>query len=136
MSNLPNVPISRQFLMFVAVGLAAAAVHYGVLIALVELWDARPVPATLAGYVAGGVVSYALNRRHTYESDRPHEEAGWRFAVVASVGFVLTSIFMYLLHDVAGLHYLLAQVFTTGVVLVWSFLAHRLWTFSPARRRS
>jgi putative flippase GtrA len=125
--------ISRQFSMFVVVGVAAAVIHYGALIALVEIWAVRPVPATLAGYVAGGVVSYALNRRHTYESDRPHEEAGWRFATVAGVGFVLTSIFMYLLHDVAGLHYLFAQVLTTGVVLVWSFLAHRLWTFGAAK---
>ena len=81
--------------------------------------------------MAGGVVSYWLNRRHTYESERPHEEAGWRFAVVAGVGFLLTSVFMYLLHDVAGLHYLLAQVMTTGVVLVWSFAAHKIWTFGP-----
>jgi putative flippase GtrA len=125
--------LHRQFSMFVVVGVAAAVVHYGMLIALVEAWGVRPVPATLAGYVAGGIVSYVLNRRHTYRSDRPHEEAGWRFAVVAGVGFVLTSIFMYLLHDLAGLHYLLAQVLTTGVVLVWSFAAHRFWTFGEGK---
>ncbi len=125
--------LHRQFSMFVVVGVAAAVVHYGLLIALVEIRGVRPVPATLAGYVAGGVVSYVLNRRHTYRSDRPHEEAGWRFAVVAGVGFVLTSVFMYLLHDLAGLHYLLAQVLTTGVVLVWSFVAHRIWTFGAAK---
>lgn len=121
--------VVRQFSTFVLVGVAAAVAHYGVLIALVEVWAVRPVPATLAGYVLGGVVSYVLNRRHTYESDRPHEEAGWRFAVVAGVGFLLTSVFMYALHDRLGLHYLVAQVLTTGVVLVWSFLAHKLWTF-------
>ena len=49
-----------------------------------------PVPATLAGYVAGGVVSYRLNRRHTYASDRPHAEAGWRFARSRCVGFLIT----------------------------------------------
>lgn len=125
--------ISRQFSMFVVVGVAAAVVHYGLLIGLVELAGVRPVPATLAGYVAGGVVSYWLNRRHTYESDRPHEEAGWRFALVAGVGFLLTSLFMYLLHDVAGLHYLLAQLVTTGIVLVWSFLAHRIYTFAAGK---
>jgi putative flippase GtrA len=131
-----RMSLHRQFSMFVVVGVAAAVVHYGVLIALVEMWRIRPVPATLAGYVAGGVVSYALNRRHTYQSDRPHDEAGWRFAVVAGVGFLLTSAFMYLLHDLAGLHYLLAQVVTTGVVLVWSFVAHRLWTFGEAGKAS
>ena len=69
--------LSRQFSAFVMVGLVAAVAHYGLLIALVEGAGWAAVPATLAGYVAGGIVSYLLNRRHTYASDRPHEEAGW-----------------------------------------------------------
>ncbi len=121
--------LSRQFVVFVLVGLAAAVAHFGVLIALVEAGGLSPAPATLAGYVAGGLVSYVLNRRHTYESDRPHAEAGWRFAVVAGVGFLLTYASMTLLHDWLGLHYLLAQVLTTGTVLIWSFLAHKAFTF-------
>lgn len=131
-----HMSISRQFSVFVAVGLAAAVVHYGALIALVEAAAWNPVPATLVGYVAGGVVSYALNRRHTYASDRPHGEAGWRFGVVAGVGFLLTSLCMYALHALGGLHYMLAQVLTTGIVLLWSFLAHRIWTFGKPKVRS
>lgn len=121
--------LSRQFTSFVVVGLAAAIVHFGALIGLVEAAGWAPEPATLAGYVGGGLVSYALNRRHTYASDRPHAEAGWRFALVAGVGFGLTFVFMWALHRWLGLHYLLAQIATTGAVLVWSFLAHKLWTF-------
>ena len=53
--------ILRQFGMFFGVGIAAAIVHYGLLVALVEGAGLEPVPATLAGYVAGGLVSYVLN---------------------------------------------------------------------------
>lgn len=120
---------ARQFSVFALVGLAAAFMHYGVLIVLVELFAWRAVPATLAGYVAGGIVSYVLNRTHTYRSDRPHEEAGWRFALVALAGFGLTWICMSVLHDGFAVQYLLAQLATTGIVLVWSFLAHKFWTF-------
>lgn len=127
-------PLARQFTLFVVVGVAAAVVHFGALIALVEAAGWAPTPATAVGYVAGGVVSYLLNRRHTYASDRPHAEAGWRFTVVAFVGFLLTSASMYALHEQLGVHYLPAQVLTTGAVLVWSFLAHRLWTFAQAPR--
>lgn len=122
--------LSRQFTLFVLVGLAAAIVHFGALVGLVEAAGWAPEPATLVGYVAGGLVSYGLNRRHTYSSDRPHSEGGWRFALVAGIGFGLTYAFMALLHRWLGLHYLLAQLATTGVVLAWSFLAHRAWTFS------
>ena len=119
----------KQFSAFFGAGLAAAAVHYGALIGLVEFFKTPPVPATLAGYVLGGIVSYGLNRRHTYASERPHSEAGWRFAIVAGVGFALTALFMHVFAGRLGLHYIAAQLVTTGIVLVWSFLAHRFWTF-------
>ncbi len=121
--------LGRQFSAFFGVGIAAAIVHYGLLISLVEGYRMEPVRATLVGYVGGGIVSYLLNRSHTYASARPHREAGWRFALVALVGFGLTWAFMALLVRAFGIPYLPAQVVTTGIVLVWSFVAHKLWTF-------
>ncbi len=121
--------LARQFSRFFGVGLAAAAVHYGTLIALVEFAGVAPVPATLAGYVAGGVVSYGLNRRHTYQTERGHFDAGWRFALVAGVGFLFTWGLMHGFVDRLGWPYLPAQIVTTGIVLLWSFGAHKLFTF-------
>jgi putative flippase GtrA len=124
-----KAPLTRQFTAFFGVGVTAAVVHYGVLIGLVEAEGLGPVPATLMGYVAGGLVSYALNRRLTYASDRPHAEAGWRFAAVAAVGFALTGAFMHAFTVWLSIPYLAAQLVTTGIVLFWSFVAHKLWTF-------
>ncbi len=124
--------LARQASAFAGVGVLAAVVHYGLLVALVESGAAGPVPATLAGYVGGGLLSYALNRRHTYRSARPHREAGWRFALVAAVGFCLTGLAMHALTRRLGLPYLPAQLLTTGLVLVWSFAAHKWWTFRGA----
>lgn len=123
----------RQFIAFFGVGLIAAVVHYSVLIGGVELGGLRAVPATLGGYILGGAVSYWLNRRHTYQSDRSHGEAGWRFAIVAGVGFVLTYLLMSLFVDRWSLPYLAAQVVTTGIVLIWSFFAHKYWSFGQPR---
>jgi putative flippase GtrA len=122
--------LTRQFTAFFGVGLAAAVVHYGLLIALVEGADIDPVPATLAGYVAGGLLSYWLNRKHTYESDRPHREATWRFALVALVGFLVTWFLMHAFTVWLDGPYLPSQIITTGVVMLWSFMAHKAWTFA------
>ena len=131
--SAPRGDVPRQVLAFGGAGIAAAIVHYGTLIGLVETGTAPPVPATLAGYLFGGVVSYVLNRRHTYRSDRPHEEAGWRFAVVAAVGFLLTWLLMHVFVDNLAQPYLPAQLLTTALVLVWSFCAHKWWTFADKR---
>ncbi|MCC2106770.1 MAG: GtrA family protein, partial [Hyphomicrobiales bacterium] len=83
-----------QFSAFMLVGVAAMVVHYGLLIGLVQLAQVAPVPATLVGYVGGGLVSYALNRAHVFETERNHADALWRFIGVAGVGFLLTWGFM------------------------------------------
>ena len=123
---------SRQFLRFAAVGVVAAVVHYGTLIALVESGGMAPVAASLVAFVAGGVASYILNRRFTFVSRRSHGHAVPRFATVAGGGFVITGLLMYVLVDHARLPYIPAQLATTGAVLVWTFLLNRHWTFVVA----
>jgi len=120
----------RQFSAFAGVGFVATAVHYGVLTALVEIAGVSAVAAALAGFAAGGVVSYGLSRRRVFRSERRHEEAIWRFAVVVAVGFGLTYLFMSLFVDKCGIPYLPAQAATTGIVMLWNFFAHRTWTFA------
>jgi putative flippase GtrA len=124
------IAVLRQFTTFAGVGFVATAAHYAVLIALVEIAGLPAVAAALCGFVVGGILSYGLNRRHTFRSERPHEEAIWRFAIVAGVGFGLTYLFMSLFVDFGGIPYLPAQAATTGIVMLWGFAAHRAWTFA------
>lgn len=121
---------SRQFASYGVVGLAAAVAHYGALIGLVELGGAAPVPATLAGFVLGAIVSYALNRWLTFDATRTHAEAGWRFALVAFGGFVLTGALMHLFVTRAGLPYLPMQLVTTLIVMVFTFGGHKVFSFA------
>jgi len=122
--------LPRQLSTYALVGVAASLAHYAVLVALVELEAVPPVPAALAGYIVGGVVSYRLNRRHTFGSARPHREASWRFALVALLGFGLTYLLMRLLVEQLGAPYLPAQLLTTILIMFVSFAINRIWTFA------
>ncbi len=124
-----SLGLARQLGSFAGVGALATALHYSVLIGLVQLAGLSPVPAALCGFTLGGVLSYRFNRRHTFGSERPHEEAVWRFALVAGVAFVLTYAFMRVMVESWRVRYLSAQVVTTGIVMVWTFAANKLWTF-------
>lgn len=119
----------RQFRSFFGVGILAAIVHYGLLIFLVEWRKLDAVLATMAGYLAGGLLSYGLNRLLTYEAERGHLEAGWRFALVALIGLGLTTVLMSAFLRLLDWHYLPSQLLTTGIVLLWSFFAHKYWSF-------
>jgi putative flippase GtrA len=119
----------RQLFAYASVGVLATLAHYLLLVGLVEAAYWPPVPATLAGYVVGGVVAYALNRRHTFSSTRAHAEAGWRFAVAAFAGFCATFALMSLFVEVWRAPYLPAQIVTSILAMFMTFAINRAWTF-------
>lgn len=121
---------TRQLLAYVFAGGLTAVAHYGVLVGLVELVHVDPVPATLAGFIVGAVVSYLLNRWMTFDATHSHAQATWRFALIAAGGFVLTWVLMHLFVARFGLPYLPMQFVTTGFVMVFSFLGHKFFSFA------
>ncbi|OQA33836.1 MAG: GtrA-like protein [Betaproteobacteria bacterium ADurb.Bin341] len=119
----------RQFFRFSGVGCVSAVAHYGLLILLVQVAGVDAVIASAAGALLGAVVNYALNYRFTFRSNKAHHESVRKFVVVALVGLGLNTLLMWVLVDGLRAHYLLAQVLTTGLVLIWSFSGNRFWTF-------
>ena len=120
---------TRQLATYASVGVGATLAHYAILIALVEGAGWRAVPATLCGYVVGGLIAYLLNRRHTFASDRPHAEATWRFALVAFVGLLRHLCLDEPLRRSLGAPYLPAQMVTTVLAMFVTFALNRRWTF-------
>jgi len=121
-------PLAQQFLRFAAVGAVATATHYVVLIALKELAHVPLLWATSVGYLAGAVVGYTLNRRYTFEANHKFTHGLAKYVGVGVIGLVLNGAILAALTQM-GLHYLLAQVIATGVVLVWNFCAARFVVF-------
>ncbi len=122
----------RQFVRFTGVGCVSAIGHYGLLILLVQAAGVAAVPASAAGALLGAWINYSLNYRFTFRSSKPHTESVAKFAVVAAVGLLLNTLFMWIGVELLGVHYLLSQIATTALVLVWSFIANRFWTFQVA----
>jgi putative flippase GtrA len=120
----------RQFLMFAVVGAVGTTAHYAVLIALVQTRTATVPIATTCGFAVGALINYVLNYRFTFGSGKRHAEALPKFLLVALSGAVLNYAVMWLLTRETSVHYLLAQLGTTALVLVWNYLLNRGWTFA------
>ncbi|NMG73596.1 GtrA family protein [Aromatoleum diolicum] len=120
---------ARRFLRFAVVGAVGTAAHYALLLALVEGVGVDPVAGSVAGFLLGALVNYTLNRTLVFGSDRAHVEALPRFLAIAGMGLCWNALLMYVLVDVLGVHYFIAQVFTTGLLLGWHYVGNALWTF-------
>jgi putative flippase GtrA len=117
------------FIRYAGIGAIGTAVHYLTLIGLVRGFGTVPVVASTAGFVAGAFVNYALNHKFTFASERMHRVALPRFFAVAAAGLLLNGLVMAAILVIVPVHYLIAQVVATAVVLVTGFLANRRWTF-------
>jgi putative flippase GtrA len=123
---------ARQFTRFAGVGVVGTAAHYAVLIALVERAGIDSVIASTLGFVAGAFVNYCLNRTFTFASPVAFLPGMAKFFVIATLGAVLNAGLMLALVHYARLHYVVAQLLATSVVLVWNFVGNRIWTFAHA----
>lgn len=123
----------RSLLAFLIVGGGATALQYCLTLLFVYGAGMRVVTASAGGYALSALANYWLNAKLTFRSRTAHRIALSRFAVMASMGFVLNYVFLAALLAV-GLSAPVAQVLTTIGVITWNYLISAFWTFRPETR--
>jgi len=124
-----------RFLVFSSVGMVGTAAHYLVLVVLHEILGVHPVMASAVGSIVGAFVNYLLNYHVTFESNASHGSAILKFYLIATIGFLLNIVIMWLMLDHFGMHYIVSQLIATSTVLVWGYSANSLWTFRDTKER-
>lgn len=125
-----------QFTKFLIVGGSCTALQYLCLWLLVHFAQVDPTLASSIGFVLSAVLNFHLNHYFTFGSGAPYARAAASFALVSGIGLLLNAALMKVLTDGLLLHYLLAQVVTTAIVLCWNFGANKWWTYGRPRRQS
>ncbi len=130
-----NPRLVRQFLKFAVVGTIGAAVDFGILIALKELFHVNLYVANTVSFTAAVLSNYLWNSFWTFgDQPKQHGRQLVQFFVVSIVGYFINQAILYFFYDIAGLHvfrfgYLAAKAIATIVVMFWNFAANKLWTF-------
>lgn len=120
----------REFFLYGVVGGLGTAVHYAIMMTLVEVLAVAPVVATGIGCFAGAIVNYLLNHRLTFVSDACHKVALPKFMVVAIIGMVANVWMLYALLELLVIHYMIAQCLVTVLVMCITYTLNKFWTFS------
>lgn len=132
---IPNKTDVKQFILFATLGAVGTAGHFVTLVLLVQFVGMAVIWATTAGFIVGALINYALNYHLTFRSDKAHGETMVKFFIVALVGAGLNMIIMFWGVNILALFYLLVQVVASFVVLLWTFSANKLWTFSECAQQ-
>jgi putative flippase GtrA len=120
---------SPAFARYLAVGVAATAAHWGVLVLAVQAAGIAAWLGSGLGAVVGAQVAFFGNRRFTFAHAGALWPAWWRFMGTALAGGLL-GMAIVAAGVALGLHYLLAQALATGPSVVLTFAVNRHWTFA------
>lgn len=120
----------QQVILFIAVGCAAAATHWGVAVTCVEAFGAAPLLANLVGWLVAFVVSFSGHYRLTFRhSKTPWTIAARRFFFISAAGFIINeSAYAWLLR-VTAVRYDILLALILVVLAFATFITSRLWAF-------
>lgn len=115
---------------FIAVGCTAAAVHFGVVVALVEGLKLAPLLANVAGWLVAFVVSFSGQWLLTFRGrGAPMLQALPRFFVVSLAGFASNEAAYALLLRFSALPYDLSLALVLVGVAVMTYWLSSRWAF-------
>ncbi len=119
-----------MFLRYALVGLAATGVHYALLAALVEFARMEAGLSAAIGSTGGAFAAYAGNRWFTFQSRAAHGRVLPRFVVVAGLAAIVSGLVVWAGTELLKMHYLLAQMVGTALILWLGFELNRRWSFA------
>lgn len=115
---------------FVLVGTAAAAVHWGVVVLLVEHAGWRPLLANVLGWLIAFSVSFSGHYRWTFGNHgAPLLRSAGRFFAVSACGFAINEVAYALLLRWSALRYDLVLAVVLIAVAGGTYVVSRHWAF-------
>ena len=116
-----------QITKFLASGLAATLLHWGVMALLLKAGIAA-IPATAIGALGGMLLNYFAQHRFTFVSQRPHKTVFPRYLLTAACSWALNLLIFWASHS-SGIATAPSQMLATATTTVTNFLTARGFVF-------
>lgn len=131
----PLLRLVLQFGKFGVVGVMATALHFSVVVALVEGFAISPLPANALGYGLAFAVSWFGSSRWTFRGATVVRFAVPRFLCVSLLGLALNQGMNALVIYGIGVHYLAGLAASLVTVPIVTFTLNRAFVFpqTPAQ---
>lgn len=123
------LPLISQLFRFGIVGLTAAAIHFSIVVFLVQHYAMQPLVANVFGFCVAVQMSYWGNRLWTFQHSLAlHRVAFPRLLLVQLINFAANeSLFSFLL--LLHLPYAAALLIVLAILPIFTFTASKLWVF-------
>lgn len=119
----------EQIMRFLLVGVIAAAVHFSMVVLLVQSYHYLPLIANVGGFVVSFQVSYWGHRTWTFSGTEVlHREAYPRLVAVQVVNFAMNESLYYFFLSM-NLPYQVALLIVLAILPAFTFISSKFWVF-------
>lgn len=120
-------PRLMEVFRFVFTGGFCFVVEFLALTALVELFNLPVLVATAIAFLISVAVNYVMCIKWVFPGAKDGN-AGVKatFLLTSGIGFALNELFMWLMHTLLGIHYMIAKVISTLLVMIWNYFTKKL----------
>ena len=123
--------LAVQLLKYGVVGGVSFVVDYGALWLLTEVAGVHHLVSAAIAFILGLTCNYLLSTAWVFGESRLKSTAAefTAFALIGVVGLGLNELIIFLIADVAEVHYMIAKLVSTALVFFWNFFARRFLLF-------
>ena len=118
------------FIKYAFVGCLGTAIDLGSLYLFIDRLHIHLLVATALSFLLAVVNNFTLNKFWTFQNKHSNVRKQFiKFLIVSTIGLILTEMCMALFVYVLNIWYMSSKLITSGLVLIWNFLANKYWTF-------
>ncbi|MFV8771222.1 GtrA family protein [Aerococcus viridans] len=124
------IKLIQQIIKFGIVGVLAAVIDFGLLAILTEFLGIHYLLSAAISFTVATVFNYIASMKYVfdsrYEKGHKHQEL-FIFVVLSLIGLGLNQVFMWFFVEITVLHYIIAKVLATILVMAWNFISRKIW---------
>ncbi len=114
---------------YFATGVTAVAVHFLVMIVLIEYLSVIPLLGSFFGFVVGSFVNYNLQYSWTFSSNQDHKKTFIRYSTITVSMLLLNLLIFQFGLSQLKLDYRISQFLATAIVFLANFTINSRYTF-------
>ncbi len=118
----------KQIIRFSVVGGLAFLIDYSLLYAFTEFLKIHYLISSIISFSVSVIFNYVLSVKWVFDVNKKQDIKEFiKFIIFSVIGLIINSILMYIQVDIMGIHYMIAKLFSTIIVMIYNFITRKIF---------